>query len=88
MMFMENVATLLGFSGSVTAACLFLPQVWSSHRTKKTKEIAWTSILIGLLNAVFWTSYGFLKQDPFIYVTNILCFSGAFLLLLLKKRHG
>jgi len=83
-----TIASLIGLSGSVTAACLFLPQVWSSHKTKQTQQIAWTSIFIGLLNAVFWTTYGLLKHDPFIYVTNILCFSGAFLLLLLKKRHG
>lgn len=84
----ESIASLLGLSGSITAACLFLPQVWASHRTKKTKQIAWTSIFIGLLNAVLWTSYGLLKHDPFIYITNTLCFMGAFLLLLLKKKHG
>lgn len=84
----SNLASLLGLGGSVTAACLFLPQVWASHRTKKTKEIAWTSILIGLVNAIFWTGYGILKNDPFIYVTISLCFGGAFLLLLLKKKHG
>ena len=84
----ENIASILGFSGSVTAACLFLPQVWASHRTKQTQQIAWTSILLGLLNAVFWASYGVFKADPFIYVTNILCFAGAFLLFLLKKKHG
>ena len=87
-MFSTNLASLLGFCGSVTAACLFLPQVWASHRTKRTQQIAWTSILLGLLNAIFWTGYGLFKNDPFIYVTNTLCFFGAFLLLLLKKKHG
>jgi uncharacterized protein with PQ loop repeat len=84
----NSLASLLGLSGSITAACLFLPQVWASHRTKQTQQIAWTLIIIGLANASFWTGYGLLKHDPFIYVTNILCFFGAFLLLLLKKRHG
>jgi len=83
-----SLDSLLGLCASITSACLFLPQVWSSHKTKKTKEIAWTSIIIGLLNACLWAWYGVLKNDPFIYVTNILCFSGAFLLLLLKKKHG
>ena len=84
----DNLASLFGLCGSVTAASLFLPQVWASHRTKKTQQIAWASILVGILNASFWTGYGFLKNDPFIYVTNILCFFGAFLLLILKKKHG
>jgi len=83
-----NFASLLGLCGSITASCLFLPQVWASHRTKKTKHIAWASVFIGLLNAAFWVGYGLLKGDPFIYVTNALCFCGAFFLLLLKKKHG
>ncbi|HSX08642.1 MAG TPA: SemiSWEET family transporter [Candidatus Saccharimonadales bacterium] len=82
------ISSTIGLCGSLTSACLFLPQVWVSHRTKQTQQIAWTSVFVGLLNAIFWTSYGFLKHDPFIYVTNILCFCGAFLLFLLKKRHG
>jgi uncharacterized protein with PQ loop repeat len=83
-----SLASIFGFCGSVTAACLFLPQVWASHRTKKTQQIAWTSIVIGLTNALFWTIYGLMKNDPFIYVTNIVSFFGAFLLMLLKRKHG
>jgi MtN3 and saliva related transmembrane protein len=83
-----SLASFLGFCASVTAASLFLPQVWSSHKTKRTQQIAWTSIMIGLINAMLWTAYGLLKNDPFIYVTNSVSFIGAFLLLLLKKKHG
>lgn len=85
---LPNLDSVIGLCGSITSACLFLPQVWSSHKTKQTQQIAWTSVFVGLLNAFFWTGYGILKNDPFIYVTNILSFFGAFLLLLLKKRHG
>jgi MtN3 and saliva related transmembrane protein len=83
-----SFASILGFLGSITAASLFFPQVWVSYKTKKTGEIAWFGIVIGMLNGVFWTSYGFIKGDPFIYVTNIILFIGAFLLMLLKKKYG
>lgn len=83
-----NFAYLLGLLGSITAASLNFPQVWTSFKTKRTKDIAWFSIIIGLFNGVFWTSYGLIKADPFIYVTNILFFLGAFLLMLLKRKYG
>jgi len=84
----HNITSWLGLFGSITAGSLFFPQVWASHRSKKTKHLAWTTIYIGLLNGVLWTGYGLLRTDPYIYVTNIVLFIGALLLLLLKKKHG
>lgn len=80
--------TLFGLLGSITASCLFFPQVWVSFRTKHTRDIAWSGILIGMLNGTFWIVYGLLKMDPFIWVTNVILFVGAFLLLTLKKKYG
>lgn len=82
------MASIFGLLGSMTAASLFFPQVWRSYRTKHTRDIAWFGIIIGMLNGVFWVVYGFFKIDPFIYVTNIILFVGAFLLMLLKRKHG
>ncbi len=79
---------LFGLLGSITASCLFFPQVWVSFRTKKTKDIAWSGIVIGMLNGFFWIVYGLMKIDPFIWVTNVILLVGAFLLLVLKKKYG
>ncbi|MBU3979141.1 hypothetical protein KJ980_01220 [Patescibacteria group bacterium] len=87
---MENfsIASLLGLLGAITASSIFIPQVLTSYKNKKTKDIAWFTIFISLANAVFWTSYGLIKADPFIYVTNIIAFISSFLLMLLKKKYG
>lgn len=85
---MVNLASILGLLGAITAATIFIPQVWTSYKTKRTRDVAWYMIGIGLLNATFWTFYGFLKTDPFIYVTNIIGFVNSFLLLVLKKKYG
>lgn len=83
-----TISSVLGLGGAITASSLFFPQVWISYKTKKTNELAWFTILIGMLNGCFWVGYGLLAGDPFIYVTNTLLFIGAFLLFLLKKRYG
>lgn len=84
----SNLAPVLGLLGSITASSLFFPQVWTSYRTKKTQGLSWFSIILGLLNGIFWTTYGLIKADPFIYVTNALLFSALFLLMLLKRKYG
>ena len=84
---MNEAASFFGLLGSITAASLFFPQVWVSYKAKHTHDIAWFGIIIGMLNGVFWVVYGLLKGDPFIYVTNIVLFIGAFLLMLLKNKY-
>lgn len=85
---MTNIAYLFGILGSITAASLFFPQVWKSYKTKKTQDLSWFGIIIGMLNGAFWIVYGLLRADPFIYITNIILFVGAFLLMVLKKKYG
>ncbi|PIS39640.1 MAG: hypothetical protein COT33_00930 [Candidatus Nealsonbacteria bacterium CG08_land_8_20_14_0_20_38_20] len=84
---MIDVASLFGLLGSITAASLFFPQAWKSYRTKKTQELSWLGIIIGMLNGIFWIIYGFFRADPFIYATNIILFLGAFLLMILKRKY-
>ncbi len=79
---------IFGYSGSICASLLFFPQVWTSYKTKQTKSLSWLSIIIGLLNGLSWVGYGLLKNDPIIWVTNSLVFTGVFLLMLLKKKYG
>lgn len=84
---MDTLTIIFGFLGSFTAAGLFFPQVFKSLRTKKTHDIAWLAIIVGALNGIFWTTYGLLQNDPFIYVTNIVMFTGALLLAILKYKY-
>lgn len=84
---MITFESVIGVLGSLTAASLFFPQVYASWKTKRTGDLAWFGITVGMLNGVFWSAYGFLQNDPFIYVTNTILFVGAFLLMLLKLKY-
>ncbi|MBI5122470.1 hypothetical protein HZA75_01285 [Candidatus Roizmanbacteria bacterium] len=44
---MNNLELLFGYLGSIFAALLFFPQVWSSFKTKKTRDLSWMGIIIG-----------------------------------------
>lgn len=84
---MMTITTIVGFLGSITAAGLFFPQVWKSYQSKQTDDLAWSGIAIGALNGIFWTTYGVLRDDPFIYITNTILLLGAILLAMLKKKY-
>ncbi|MBS3054327.1 MAG: hypothetical protein J4431_02210 [Candidatus Aenigmarchaeota archaeon] len=79
---------MLGLSGSVTASVLFFPQVWSSYKTRSTKDLSWAIILIGIANGAIWTIYGLLKADAFIYVTNFMIVIATSMLFVLKRKYG
>lgn len=85
---MLALETIIGLAGSTTAASLFFPQVLASYKTKDVSSLAWPGIYLGLVNGVIWVTYGLLKNDPFIYVTNSLMFVGAFMLMVLKKKYS
>ena len=84
---MNQLASVFGVLGAITASCLFFPQVWKSYKTKDTTSLSWNGIVVGFLNGVFWLLYGILIVDPFIYITNSLYLVGAALLLCLKYRY-
>jgi len=84
---MITFESFVGMLGSLTAASLFFPQVYASWKTKRTGDLAWFGIIVGMFNGIFWSTYGLLKFDPFIYVTNSILFVGAFLLMLLKLKY-
>ena len=79
---------IFGLLGSITAASLFFPQVYTSWKTKKTAELAWLTIIIGMLNGSIWIVYGLFRQDPYIYVTNTLLLIATSMLAVLKKKYG
>jgi MtN3 and saliva related transmembrane protein len=85
---MKSVELLFGYLGSIFAALIFFPQVLTSYKTKRTKDLSWMGIIIGMLNGISWVVYGLLKGDPFIWVTNSILFIGAFFLMILKRMHG
>ena len=83
----HTLLPIMGFLASTTAASLFFPQVWSAWRRKRTCDLSWLMILIGVANSCLWLLYGLLKSDPFIYVTNSLGFIATAMLFLLKRKY-
>ncbi len=82
-----ELSAIFGLLGAITASTIFFPQVLQTYKTKRTKDLSWLTIIIGIVNGFVWVIYGFMKSDPFIYVTNILLSIATITLAVLKKKY-
>lgn len=80
--------SLIGFVAGACTITSFLPQVIKTLKTRKTKDLSLGMYIILLSGAVLWTTYGFLTYAPSVYITNILIFALASIILCLKIKHG
>ncbi|MBI2085318.1 MAG: PQ-loop repeat-containing protein [Candidatus Aenigmarchaeota archaeon] len=82
-----ELSAIFGLLGAITASTIFFPQVLQTYKTKRTRDLSWLTIIIGILNGFVWTIYGLMKSDPFIYVTNILLSIATLMLAVMKKKY-
>ncbi len=82
-----ELSAVFGLLGAITASTIFFPQVLQTYKTKRTRDLSWLTIIIGILNGFVWTIYGLMKSDPFIYVTNILLSIATLMLAVMKKKY-
>jgi MtN3 and saliva related transmembrane protein len=64
------VATLIGSLAAVLTTACWLPQVVKSVRLGTADDFAWPYLAMLVAGVVAWTTYGFLRSAPPIYLCN------------------
>lgn len=83
-----TIITLIGIIAPILSIVSFLPQVIRCWQTKRTKDISFPAYLMFEIGALLWTTYGFLKGDLSLIVTNSFLAFFVFLILLMKLKFG
>jgi len=84
---MDHV-TLLGLTAGTLTTLSFLPQVIKTWKTRSTKDIS-TGMFVMFCTGIFlWALYGLAIGSMPVIITNIVTFILAFIILLLKIKHG
>jgi len=78
----------IGFAAGLMVAVSSLPQLIKSWKTKKTKDIAITWLLIMIAGQTLWTIYGFLKGSESLIVMSFITILMVGSILILKIRYG
>ena len=80
---MTDLVTLLGIGAAVCSTTSFAPQAWRIIRTGDTEAISAPMYLLTVGGFGLWLSYGWLRRDWPLVVTNAICLSlSAFILVM------
>jgi len=63
---------LVGLAATVLTVAAFIPQTYKAVRTRKTRDLAFSTYATIVVTGTLWTTYGIGKHDPALYITNSL----------------
>ena len=79
---------VLGFLAAFLTTSAFVPQVWTSWRTRDTRGISLGMFSTMTVGVLLWLIYGVLIGDAPLVAANGLAFVLSLAVLILKIRHG
>ncbi len=80
-------ATVFGVIASVLTSVRFIPQVYKSLATRKTRDLPLTFLYFVSAQSLFLIFYGMAKPDAFVLHMNIFPLICAMLLVFLKFKY-
>ncbi len=83
---MELTIGLGLLAGGLTTAS-FVPQVWKIWKTKSAKDVSLTMFVAFCVGVCLWLTYGFIKQDWAILVTNGVTLLLGLAILVMKIKY-
>jgi MtN3 and saliva related transmembrane protein len=83
-----ELATIFGTLASIFTATRFIPQVFKSVKTKRTRDLSLTFLYFVGAQSIFLILYGMTKPDQFVLYMNIFPLMCVVFLIYLKLRCG
>lgn len=80
--------TLLGMAAGTLTTISFVPQVIRTWKTRSTKDISTGMFAMFSTGILLWTLYGVAINSLPVIFTNSITFVLAFIILVLKIKHG
>lgn len=80
-------ADIFGFIASGFNIVMLMPQVVRTWKTKKTKDLSLTTLIIFLLSASLWVVYGVMKQALPVIISNVSVGITSLLLIGFKLKY-
>ncbi|WP_182590807.1 SemiSWEET transporter [Agrobacterium sp. RC10-4-1] len=77
---------LVGYLASICSVSSFIPQVWKVMRSGDTEAISVRMYMLTVTGFALWTTFGLLRGEWPIIVTNSLCFCLSGIVLVQKLR--
>ena len=82
-MLIEN---FIGTAGGIVSSVTFLPQVIKIWKTKSAKDLSMMTLFFLILNVSLWLTYGLLKTDFPLIITNSIVLSMILIMVYFKLK--
>ena len=83
-----DLVTFLGMVAGTLTTISFVPQLIRTWKTRSTKDISTGMFIMFCTGILLWTLYGFAIDSLPVMITNGITFVLAFIILVLKIKHG
>lgn len=81
--------TVIGYLATLCSVTAFTPQAWKIIKTRDTSSISALMYGINVLGFALWLTYGVLKKDWALIITNVLILAlSAFILAMILLPHA
>lgn len=75
---------ILGWIATILTSVYLVPQAIKAIKTKNTKSVSLYTMAILVIASSIWTVYGFIGNQPQIYVTNIIQTIFSLIIMIIK----
>ncbi len=82
-MLLEN---FIGTAGGIVSSVTFLPQVIKIWKTKSAKDLSMMTLFFLILNVSLWLTYGLLKTDFPLIITNSIVLTMILIMVYFKLK--
>ena len=83
-----SLPVLLGYLAATCTTVAYVPQVWTSLRTRNTAGVSAGMFSVMTLGVLLWLVYGVLIGDRPLIIANALSFLLSLSILVLRLRGG
>lgn len=84
----KAVSDVIGYIAAGIGICVFMPQVYKSFKTKRTKDVSFPTFLMIVVVSVLWVIYGALISALPVIIVNSVILILSLIMLSLKRKYG
>jgi len=83
-----TLTAMLGLLAGTLTTVAFLPQVIRAYRTRSTRDVSLTMMVVLILGICLWLAYGLILNDLPLILANSVTFLLVALIIAAKLRWG
>ena len=83
-----SATELVGFAAAILGTVCWLPQAVKTWRSRAVDDLSWATNLLLFATVTMWLSYGLIKRDAPLILSNIVAVLSIGAILVAKLRWG